>query len=70
MGLSEIGQIYDLISRMIAVKRWFSCLTTAGYDTPVNGVTIELLNRVTTGVVKKAKLLARFQASFMAYYGM
>ena len=70
MGLSEIGLIYDLISRIIAVKRWFSCLTTAGYDTPVNGVTIELLNRVTTGVVKKAKLLARFQASFMAYYGM
>ena len=54
MGLSEIGQIYDLISRMIAVKHWFSCLITAGYDTPVNGVTMELLNRVTKGVVKYA----------------
>ena len=45
-------------------------MPTTGGDTPVTSVTMELLNRVTAGVTKKATLLARLQASFLAYIGI
>ena len=45
-------------------------MSTTGGDTPVKSVTMELPNRVTAGVAKKATLLARLQPSFLAYSGI